>query len=291
MGASIRHGRLGETTNRRIDAEIRFYRVPFGEEEIERVFVTGDDTEFRGSGIEVDRAGFRAMHSAEIDGQFAIDEREQVVVAREREDFSAFVGELRVQFEREVVIVAIAFVAEALTVDREKCRIGVRVRAVSRIHQGNFDGNGDIDARDVAVPLIEIVFARGRRGRGIARINRFPIHTERPGDDSQIIAAEFLEIGMVRGKVAHSGFEDGIATRASSRAARAATSCRKEESAFAALSGAALVCSALSRAALSRRARRAARRPCGGIRGPRFARKRQRSKRRQAEKEGNTPQG
>jgi hypothetical protein len=58
---------VDERCNRRIDSEIRFGCVAFGEKEIERVGVSGRDAELRRLCVEVDLSVFGAVNTAQID--------------------------------------------------------------------------------------------------------------------------------------------------------------------------------------------------------------------------------
>src|SRR5262245_9369081 len=88
---------VDELVDGRVDAEVRLARVALGEEEVERIDVARSDAEVAGVGVEIDAAVDGAMHAAEIDGELAVDEHEQVVVAGEGEDLSGVVTELRPQ--------------------------------------------------------------------------------------------------------------------------------------------------------------------------------------------------
>ena len=75
--------------------------MPFGEEEVESVRAVWRQTER----VKIDGARGSAMNSAEVDDQTVVDEHPDIVVARELKDFAAAVSEIRVQLEREVIVV------------------------------------------------------------------------------------------------------------------------------------------------------------------------------------------
>jgi hypothetical protein len=65
-------------------------------------------------GIEIDRPVFRPVHAAEVQGQGLVNENPDVVVAREVELLSGFIGEVRVQLESEAVVVGRSLVPLSL---------------------------------------------------------------------------------------------------------------------------------------------------------------------------------
>ena len=59
------------------------------------------------------------MHTAQVDREVVVDEYPDVIVTREAEGAATVVGEGRVNFRAEVVVVTQPLIAEALAVDRE----------------------------------------------------------------------------------------------------------------------------------------------------------------------------
>lgn len=94
---SLRDGGIRKTTNRRVDPEIRFACVSFGEEEIKRVCLSLLNTKLRRASIHINGGVLRAMDPAEVDGKVTIDERKQIVVARKCKYLAALVKELGTQ--------------------------------------------------------------------------------------------------------------------------------------------------------------------------------------------------
>jgi len=98
--------------------------VPFGLEELHRIDVAGRDAELGLGLIEVHRARLRVVEAAQIDGQLAVDEDPEIVVAHEGEALAAVVLEGRVNLGREAevvyqAVVGLARVAVAGVVERE----------------------------------------------------------------------------------------------------------------------------------------------------------------------------
>lgn len=141
-----------------------------------------------------------------------------------------------------MVVVDIPLIAEALVVDGEKRRIRVRERSVSSIRKRDIDRNLDVDPSYVAVPLIKIGLARGRRRRGIAGINGFPVHPQQRLDDCFVVTNKIFKVRVSDGEVSNGGFEDGVAIAAATAATRraSASAAADGETQFAALSRSAL---------------------------------------------------
>ncbi len=70
-------------------------------------------------------AALCAVHAAEVHREVLVDEDPDVVVTREAQDLGALVFEPVPDLAREVEVVRVALVAEALAVDREE--VAVRV--------------------------------------------------------------------------------------------------------------------------------------------------------------------
>eukprot|EP00964_Phaeocystis_antarctica_P068564 scaffold41533_cov39-Phaeocystis_antarctica.AAC.2 len=87
-------------------------------ERVEHVRLQAADTIWAEGG-EVQRGGLSAMHTAQVDREVVVDEYPDVIVTREAEGAATVVGEGRVNFRAEVVVVTQPLIAEALAVDRE----------------------------------------------------------------------------------------------------------------------------------------------------------------------------
>src|SRR2546425_6898952 len=88
---------LAEIEPTQVDVVHRPERVPLGGEDVERHDRAGDEPE----GVDVDRAALGAVDPPEIDRQAAVDEHEDVIIAREIEDLAAPRAEGRMLLERE----------------------------------------------------------------------------------------------------------------------------------------------------------------------------------------------
>src|SRR5690606_19974559 len=145
------------------------------------------------------------VEAAEIDRQTAVDEDPQVVVAREGEHLTADVSKLRLELQREVIVVAAPLVAESLAVDREKVAAVVVVYpALPALDQRDLDLRCQVDPGDVAVPLVEVLPAARREGRWAARVDGLSVLAELGGHDAQIEAGIVaFEVWVVVHEVTH----------------------------------------------------------------------------------------
>src|SRR5690349_19608039 len=150
------------------------------------------------------------MNAAEVDDQTIVDEDPDVVVASELEDFAAAIREVRVQLEREVIIVTATLVAEELPVDREERVRLERVNSRTRCSFAEYDRNDclQIHCRIVVVPLVEAGGARDRAAAVWTNEDRLLIRAElgldQAGDES---GNSLLEVGMRVFEVAHCGVQ------------------------------------------------------------------------------------
>src|SRR5690606_24782244 len=114
----------------------------------------------------IDRDGCRAVGAAEIDAEPTAEEHPEIVVTNEGELVAvALVAEFSGELHRVVEVARLAlhvaelvtFVAEQLVVDREEVLTLERIAPGScrRFRQLKLDRLRHVDARDVAIPLVE----------------------------------------------------------------------------------------------------------------------------------------
>ena len=137
LGSVVRRGHGGKLDVAELQvgrhAEVGCGSVAFGEEEAQFVLLAI----LQSQSVQVHGLLLGAVHPAEIDHQFAVDVDPHVVVTTEGEHLGAvrLLGELGLEFEREVVVVIRTRptgIAEELVVDREETApldaLGVGVR-------------------------------------------------------------------------------------------------------------------------------------------------------------------
>ena len=79
---------------------MRSYRVPLGKKEIKVMNATFNKTECP----KVYIPGFRWMHTAQIQGQFIVDENPEIVITCECEGVIGMISEAGMQFICEVIV-------------------------------------------------------------------------------------------------------------------------------------------------------------------------------------------
>ena len=181
------HGVLHGEVRARLEVQVRgdpqvgLGGVPFAEEEVPRIGLSGDESDLRGQGVQSDGRGEFHVRAAQVDHELVVDEHPHVVVAAEGERLTGRVDELRVRFQAEAEIVEFSIFLGGIPdvrglgdqvvvgilegVDGEVGRVvvGIGIGALRGQGQGNVDAGRGVDPGDVVEPIREMEEALGSR--------------------------------------------------------------------------------------------------------------------------------
>mmetsp|Transcript_16378 Transcript_16378/g.44447 ORF Transcript_16378/g.44447 Transcript_16378/m.44447 type:complete len:441 (-) Transcript_16378:42-1364(-) len=152
------------------------------------------------------------VNTAQVNVEFTVDEDPHVVVAAEVERLAAAVDEGAAELQGEVEVVRIAVerdgrILPALPVNREEARVFIHIGALRRAGQRKLHRQPDVDARNVPVPLVEVLL--GRKHWPSAEDGP-PIRTQAGFNKTRDVAVEGLKVRVVSLEVPDDCFEEDL---------------------------------------------------------------------------------